>query len=139
MPRVHGVRERRHQPFWDGLLRRNDDRSAIVRLFGGQPAPLQHLEELRERGRCRPAAPPQRPDAAQKPRKRRRRPWESLERRLTAAPMGLSVLEPDEPWPKLPDPDGWVGECAERGRSQGPRPQPDGRPGRGDDRLPDPL
>lgn len=38
MPRLHGVKERRHQPFWDSLLRTTGNPSpaigASTRLFG---------------------------------------------------------------------------------------------------------
>ena len=38
MPRLHGVKERRHQPFWDSLIRTNGDPSPVIanstRLFG---------------------------------------------------------------------------------------------------------
>jgi hypothetical protein len=38
MPRLHGVRERRHQPFWDSLIRTTGDPTPIIqqssKLFG---------------------------------------------------------------------------------------------------------
>lgn len=37
MPRVHGVRERRHQPFWDTLVRTTGVSAGLqasTRLFG---------------------------------------------------------------------------------------------------------
>jgi hypothetical protein len=37
MPRLHGVRERRHQPFWDSLIRTTGGPNTIQptsRLFG---------------------------------------------------------------------------------------------------------
>ena len=38
MPRLHGVRERRHQPFWDSLVRTTGNPSPIIqnntKLFG---------------------------------------------------------------------------------------------------------
>jgi len=38
MPRLHGVKERRHQPFWDSLVRTTGDPSPTIQtstqLFG---------------------------------------------------------------------------------------------------------